>query len=504
MRKSSLIILILLITLVISISSKTQKKKSKHKPKKVPKDPLENVTNIIPLVLDWAKNNSIYINPKLALNKKTKRDNYFSFSADSKIPNNTLLFKVPYNMMITQKNLYDIYNSTKNNKFENLWENILQMKSEYVKYYSTQQLLYMSIILEYASRKKKGPIYKKYKEYLKLYEQRNMDIYPVFYDQEEKYYLSGSNLGIQLNRATEALNEEYILLSTRLNISIPYQDDFFKARVISLISSTDFNNTNIDLPPNFNETCIIPFLDCFNKVISSERANAIFDIKGTKNETNNFTDYYLEVYSTEEIYIGSEINLKWRPFPNTEFLIYYGQVEEGNPFNSKFYVDVINRKFKEDLGFAKDKIFENVKRDMYEINSEFYDPSVINAYRNLSLDIDKYKNREEGAYELMRDNLKYYFDLYENPLSDGNINMYINGNEKKKDIKEIIHKEKKLIEGKIEHLNKVIKGIKSRNIDVSGNNNNSDKEETNDNDSKANDDNKSDTNNNENKDKEEL
>ena len=303
-----------------------------------------------------------------------------------------------------------------------------------------------------------------------------MDIYPVFYDQEEKYYLSGSNLGIQLNRATEALNEEYILLSTRLNISIPYQDDFFKARVISLISSTDFNNTNINLPLNFNETCIIPFLDCFNKVISSERANAIFDIKGTKNETNNFTDYYLEVYSTEEIYIGSEINLKWRPFPNTEFLIYYGQVEEGNPFNSKFYVDVINRKFKEDLGFAKDKIFENVKRDMYEINSEFYDPSVINAYRNLSLDIDKYKNREEGAYELMRDNLKYYFDLYENPLSDGNINMYINGNEKKKDIKEIIHKEKKLIEGKIEHLNKVIKGIKSRNIDVSGNNNNNDKE----------------------------
>jgi hypothetical protein len=362
----------------------------------------------------------------------------------------------------------------------------------------------MSIILEYASRKKKGPIYKKYKEFLKLYEQRNMDIYPIFYDQEEKYYLSGSNLGIQLNRATEALNEEYILLSTRLNVSIPYQDDFFKARVISLISSTDFNNSNIILPPNFNETCIIPFLDCFNKVISSERANAVFDIKGIKNETTNFTDYYLEVYSTDEIYIGSEINLKWRPFPNTEFLIYYGQVEEGNPFNSKFYVDIINRKFKEDLGFEKDKIFDNVKRDMYEINSEFYDPSVINAYRNLSLDIDKYKNKEEGAYELMRDNLKYYFDLYENPLSDGNINMYINGVEKKKDIKEIIHQEKKLIEGKVEHLNKVIKGIKMRNIDVSGNNNSNDQKEKHDNDNKANDDNKSDTNNNENKDKEEL
>jgi hypothetical protein len=321
----------------------------------------------------------------------------------------------------------------------------------------------MSIILENAIRKKKGPLYKKYKEYLKLFEQRNMDIYPIFYDQDEKYYLSGSNFGIQLNRAVEALNEEYILTSTKLNISIPNQDDFFKVRVLSLVSSTDFNNSNIYLPPNFNETCIVPFLDCFNKVISSERANSIFDIIGIKNETTNYTDYYLEVYSNDEIYIGSELNLKWRSFPNTEFLLYYGQVEEGNPFNSKYYIDIINRKFKEDLGFDKEKVFDNVKRDIYEINTEFYDPFVINTYRNLSMSIDKFKNREEGPYELMRDNLKYYYNLYENPLSDGNINMYMNGNDKKKDIKEIIHKEKKLIQTRIEQLDKVIKGIKNRN-----------------------------------------
>ena len=484
MRKNVLIILVLITSIIIATSKKAEKKKHKHKSKKVIKDPLDKVTNIIPIVLEWAKNNSIYINPKLTLTKRTKRDNYYSFYADSKIPNNTLLFKVPYNMMITQNTLYDIYKNSKNTKFENLWENILELKSDYVKYYSTQQLLYMSIILEYAIRKKKGPIYKKYKEYLKLYEQRNMDIYPVFYDQEEKYYLGGSNLGIQINRATEALNEEYILLSTKLNMSIPFQDDFFKTRVISLISSTDFNNTNIFLPEGYNETCIVPFLDCFNKVISSERANAFLNISGIKNETNNFTDYYLEIYSSEEIYIGSELNLKWRPFPNTEFLIYYGQTEEGNPFNSKFYIDIINRKLKEDLGFDKDKNFENLKRDIYEINTEFYDPSVINAYRNLSLVIDKYKDREEGAYELMRDNLQYYFNLYENPLSDGNINIYINGNEKKKDIKEIIHKEKKLIETKIEYLNKVIKGIKNRNINVSGN-----KEEKKDNDDNNNENN---------------
>ena len=484
MKKNGLF-LILLISLIILTSSKKDKKKSKQKQKKPKLDPLDNITNIIPTVLGWAKNNDIYINPKLTLNKRLKRDNYYAFFADSKIPNNTLLFRVPYNMMITQTNLNDMYKNTKN-KFENLWENVVNLKSDSVKYYSTKQLLYMSIILENAIRKKKGPLYKKYKEYLKLFEQRNMDIYPIFYDQDEKYYLSGSNFGIQLNRAVEALNEEYILTSTKLNVSIPNQDDFFKVRVLSLVSSTDFNNSNIYLPPNFNETCIVPFLDCFNKVISSERANSIFDIIGIKNETTNNTDYYLEVYSNDEIYIGSELNLKWRSFPNTEFLLYYGQVEEGNPFNSKYYIDIINRKFKEDLGFDKEKVFDNVKRDIYEINTEFYDPFVINTYRNLSMSIDKFKNREEGPYELMRDNLKYYYNLYENPLSDGNINIYINGNEKKKDIREIIHKEKKLIEARIERLDKVIKEIKSNknnnNIDFKNQENSDENKLNNDND----------------------
>ena len=492
MKKNGLF-LILLISLIILTSSKKDKKKSKQKHKKPKLDPLDNITNIIPTVLGWAKNNDIYINPKLTLNKRLKRDNYYAFFADSKIPNNTLLFRVPYNMMITQTNLNDMYKNTKN-KFENLWENVVNLRSDSVKYYSTKQLLYMSIILENAIRKKKGPLYKKYKEYLKLFEQRNMDIYPIFYDQDEKYYLSGSNFGIQLNRAVEALNEEYILTSTKLNVSIPNQDDFFKVRVLSLVSSTDFNNSNIYLPPNFNETCIVPFLDCFNKVISSERANSIFDIIGIKNETTNNTDYYLEVYSNDEIYIGSELNLKWRSFPNTEFLLYYGQVEEGNPFNSKYYIDIINRKFKEDLGFDKEKVFDNVKRDIYEINTEFYDPFVINTYRNLSMSIDKFKNREEGPYELMRDNLKYYYNLYENPLSDGNINIYINGNEKKKDIREIIHKEKKLIEARIERLDKVIKEIKSNknnnNIDFKNQLNSVENKLNNDND-----DNKEDHNN---------
>ena len=461
--KFHIAIFILLIACIIIDCKQNKKSKKKHKKDNIQKNmEKEDNVDIIKSSLEWANKNNIYINNKIVLNRRNNRDQYFYFSADKRILNNTLLLKVPYDMMISQNILNEIYQQSKNQKLKSLWEKITEIKNEHIKYFSTKQLLYMSIIIENAIRKKKGPIYKKYKEYLRMLEQINMDIFPIFYDEQEKLYLSGSNFGAQINRAYESLNEEYYILGKELNISIPFQDDFLKARVISLISSIDFNNTNLNYTNGYNETVIAPFLDCYNKAISNEKSNARFEIKEIKNTTTNLIDYYLEVYSNDEILIGGEINLKWRPFPNSELLLYYGFVEEGNPFKSRYYVDIMNKKIRKDLNISYDRIFDNVKRDMYEINTEFYEPSVINTYRNISLTIDKYKNKEEGAYELMLDNLKYYAELYDNPLSDGNINMYVNGKEKQKDIKEIMHMEKRIIEEKVKHLEKVISGIRQR------------------------------------------
>ena len=453
-------------------NKKKDKKDKKAKQAKQTKNKdIEDNLDVATSVIEWAKKNNIYINNKIVLNRKTHRNKHFYFSADRYILNNTLLLKIPYDMMISQFSLNEMYKDSKNKNLQKLWEKITKIKSEYVKYFSTKQLLYMGILIENAFRKKKGPIYKKFKEFLRMYDQIDMDIYPVFYDQKEKDYLSGSNFGSQLFRAIDSLNEEYYLLSNELNINIPNQDDFLKARVISLISSVDFNNSNLNYTNGFNDTVIVPFFDCFGKVISEEKANARFEIKGIKNETNNYINYYLEIYSNDEIFIGGEINLKWRPFPNSDLLLYYGLVEEGNPYMSNFYVDIMNKKLRKELNISDDQRFDNAKKNMYEINTEFYAPSVINTYRNLSLIFDKYKNKEEGAYEMMLDNLKYYLEIYNNPLSDGNINMFINGKEKINDIKLIIHTEKNIIEEKIEYLEKVIKEIKQNDYQVNNSQN---------------------------------
>jgi hypothetical protein len=63
----------------------------------------------------------------------------------------------------------------------------------------------------------------------------------------------------------------------------------------------------------------------------------------------------------------------------------------------------------------------------------------------------------------MLENMKMYADVYNDLLSDGNVNKYINGNEKIQNVKEIMHSEKKLLNEKVQYLEKLIKKIKNKN-----------------------------------------
>ena len=473
--KSSLIsniIFTLIIFLIISNSickspkNKKQKKKETKKPQPKPKEKID----LIGSVLKWAEKSNIYINQNLKLNEKSSGHNFYFFSSESKIPSNTLLLRVPYSMMLTQNSFDTFFKSTKNKKFQNLWDKIVDLKNEFIKMFSTKQFFYISVIIQNMIKKRKGALYEKFKEYLDLYDYISLETYPIFYDAEEKLFLSGSALGMHISQADRSLNEEYYLLKNELNINVPIQEEFLKYRVLTLANSIDFNNSNLHYTDSFNETAVIPFIDCFNKVVSTDKSNARFTINGIKNNETNITDYFFEIYSDDELMIGSEIDLKWREFPNVDCLLYYGFVEEGNQLKNKYFIDLVNRKFKHDLGIDEKIEIKNARRGnsvSYEINTEFYDPSVINAYKNITKEIEKYNRtyseKEEGPYEMMLDNLKYYLDIYNIQLTDGNINQYINRKENIDNIKEIIHAEKEVIQDKVDYLKKVIDGIKRKN-----------------------------------------
>ena len=418
-----------LLSILSIINNHKIKKKNSNHTKKI------KIKEETPSILEWARINNIYINENLTLNKNTDSDsshNFFYFTANTSIENNIVLLKVPYDIMISQNSLNNHFKEKNNKKWENLWNEINNNKNEFIAHYITKQILYISIIIENAINKKQGSIYKKYKPYFDMYDYINMDNFPIFYEDDEINFLSPSGFGDELTKAIESLKEESYIINNDLKITTSIPDSFLKYRVLSMANSINFNNTNLNY--DYNETVVVPFIDCFKKVISFRYAKAKYSIEKDKNNK-----YYLEIKTIRNIKKDEEINLKWLSLSNQDSLLYYGFIEKGNEISPKFYVNVFNDFFRKDLGIDPDKNYDNIaKRDLYELNSEFLQKDVVYSYRNISLLLDKYKNKKEGRYEMMRDNLNYYLSIYDGKFTEGNINLYIRGNEKRRAIKELM------------------------------------------------------------------
>ena len=406
-------------------------------------------------ILKWAESNNIYINENLLLNKNSHYyNNFFYFTSNSSIPNNTILLKIPYNIMLSQISLNKHFHDIKNKKWSRKWDEIVQNNNSYISDFLTKQIFYISIILENSISRKKGSLYRKYEPYFDMYEYINMDNYPVFYEQEEIKFLAYSNFGEELTKLMETLKEEYSIITDDLKISNSILDNFLKYRILSLGNSISYENKNLNR--DYNETVVVPFIDCFKKVVSEKEAMSKYIMKKDKNN-----EYYLEIISTKKIKKDKEITLKWLDLSNQDCLLFYGFIEKNNKYAPGFYVNVFNKVFRREIGEDKNKIFDKIaKRDLYELNSESFEEDVIESYGNISKKLKKYKNKKGGKYELMIDNLHYYQRIYDEKYTDENITYYILGHEKRNWIKDIIKMEKKIIQTKIDDIKEIIKGIK--------------------------------------------
>ena len=450
------LILQIILSSVICLKNKKPKKTIKSTNQE------EIINKQIKSILLWAKKSNIYINEKLKLNKnEDSSHNFFYFTSNSSIPKGTILLKVPYNILISQNTLYNQFVVNKNKKWCNIWEKIIKSENPHIIHNSIKQYLYISLILENAMQKRRGTIYKKYEPYLNMYEDINLDNFPIFYDEDEIEYLSLSNFGSQLMRDISYLKEEYYEAKNELKITTSMLETYLKYRVLSFANSIGFKNHNS--LESYNESVVVPFIDCFQKIIpDGESSMAKYSMK--KNDKN---EYFFEIISTKDIKKNQEISLEWKKLSNQDSLLYYGFIQKGNKLLSTFYVNVFNDVFKGDLGVDINKNFSDIaKRNMYDINSEFLESDVVQSYKNISMLFDKYKNKKEGRYEMMVDNLNYYLDVYDKELSEGNINLNIKGNTKRKMIKEIMKIEESILINKINYIKSIIQDIKEKNHNI--------------------------------------
>lgn len=446
----------IILSSVICLKYKKQKKTIKNTNKE------EIINSQIISILLWAKKSNIYINEKLKLKKnEDSSHNFFYFTSNSSIPKGTTLLKVPYNILISQNTLYNQSFTSKNKKWCNIWDKIIKSENPHIIHNSIKQYLFISLILENAMQKRKGIIYKKYEPYLNMYEDINLDNFPIFYDEDEIEYLSLSNFGSQLMRDIKYLKEEYYEAKNELKITTSILETYLKYRVLSFANSIGFKNHNsLEV---YNESVVVPFIDCFQKIIPDGTSS----MSKYSMKKNNKNEYFFEIVSTKDINNNQEISLEWKKLSSQDSLLYYGFIQKDNKLLSTFYVNVFNDVFKGDFGVDINKNFNEIaKRDMYDINSEFLESDVVQSYKNISKLFDKYKNKKEGRYEMMVDNLNYYLNVYNKELSEGNINLHIKGNTKRKMIKEIMKIEESILIDKINYIKSIIQDIKEKNHNI--------------------------------------
>ena len=390
------------------------------------------IKNDILSIYKWAKKNNIYINSNLQLYKNELNDinhNFYYFKTNDTIQNNTLLLRIPSDIMISQPSLNASFKKSKNKKFADLWDEIFSI-DKYLSYPSAKQLFYISIILSDSVLRQKGSFYKKYKEYLDMYDYINLDHFPLLYSLKEMIYLNNSYFGKEMKNNLKSINNEYYLIKNELDLDqTVLVDEFTKYRILSLSNSIQLKNV----------VYVVPFIDCFKKKVN--KTDGIYNayIKLKKNKNNGID---LEIYSNKTIIPSNEIYLLWKQISNIESLLYYGFIDENNLITSEFLVELINKNYKKDLNF--DRLGKKYNISFDELIKHF----------------DQYYHFNEGPYLMMKDNLEYYLRLYEEMYSNELINRNIMGINKKKYVKNILTLEKKLIENRIKLLDNKIRNFR--------------------------------------------
>ena len=449
--------LFILLSFLICFSStkKSNKDKKLHDSNKTLKyDDISSIYN-------WAQRNGIYINKALSLNKNKENDinhTFYYFTANETIKNNTLLFSIPSSILISQQSLEKMFKKGKNKKLANLWNKVLNI-NQYLNTSSAKQLFYISVMLSHATFNQKGKLYKKYEEYLNMYNYINLDDYPIFFKRNEMVYLNYSNFGKEIKNNFLSINNEYYLIKHELDMdSTIIVEEFIKYRILSLSNSFYHNN----------KTYIIPFVDCFKRLVNYTHkelnANLIIKYNNTKNK-NNTDKFSLEIYSTRKIKQNEEISILWKQLSNSENYLYYGFTDEKNLITPPFLVEFVNKNFLKDLNIdSVNKKYNISFEDLivpkyYDLNSEFFDTYLFDIYQNLSYYFEQYYHSNEGPYIMMKENLQYYLELYNELYNDDMINRNIDGINKKKSVEIIKRKKKKLLEKSIKIIEDKIKHI---------------------------------------------
>lgn len=389
----------------------------------------------------WGKKHKVFFENTIQLNPSTNDNPLPYFTSSNIIQKDTKIISIPSSLFINTKTIQTII---KNKEIKTIWKSLLDIQNPYIKYPTTKEMLFIALVVETYMRThpKKNKFYQKFKKYFKFYQYYSFDNYPLYYSEDELSFISGTNLALNINTARNSINEEISIITNDLKIDSIIPEDYTRYRIFTLSNSHIIDNT----------TTVIPFIDLFPYDKLSPYV---------KWEYNNVTKS-LDIIAIREIPKDAIISMEAKNVPNSVSLLYYGYTVENNELVSPYIIETINKNRKEKLNLTTLEI----QNDTYDIARENFEKNIIDTYKIICSKIKGCKEKGElGAYEIMRDNIKDYLEIYDK-FTPGNFNMNFFTKRKREDVKKVISIEKKLLLNRVAFLNRKIELIKSENGDL--------------------------------------
>ena len=343
------------------------------------------------LLLEWGKNNSVFISDKIAMNYTN--ENIKNYYVKKKINKGDIIMSIPRNILLNIdsalklsgpkiKKQFEIY---KKQEFESkLNENIKEILS----YRIDQSFLAYLMTIANKNKSPKSKFYQFYKYFFNTFE-TDVEKYPIFYNTDQIRLLLFSLFGNELVQTKEMFDEEYDILQSKIYKKNLDQEEYYKHRIFSFNKLVNISGVS----------SIVPFLD----MLETHPINYNLEVNYTEKNDS------LSVTATKDINVKDKLLISVVQMQNSNSLITYGKIYEEN----KHYIE----------SFKISKMFPNFIREknmdpflaspeIIDISEKNYYKKILPTYTELSVRL-KEDGSKPSALRLFLENMQSIRKTYD-------------------------------------------------------------------------------------------
>ena len=356
------------------------------------------------ILIEWGKNNSVYISNKIKLNYTN--ENTKNFYVKKKIDVNEILISIPQNLLLNIDSALKLSSSKIKKQFEKYktqkFKQILNNSTEL--FYQRIEHSFLAYLMTIANKNKspKNKLYQFYKYFFETCE-TNLDNNPLYFSTEQIRPFLFSLLGNEIIQTREAFEEEYITLQSQITKNKFDLDEYIKYRLFTYNKLVNMTGTS----------SIVPFFDII------ETNPVTFNLK-INYEVQNQT---LNLYALKEIKRGQKLSLAVVQMTNMGSFITYGKTyEENKNFLESFKISKISALYLREknmnlmlanpnlIDIMKPKFYEELIPDYMELSKLMNgDGSSVSALKLIIDNMESLKRQYDKI--TMSSLMKNFFDL---------------------------------------------------------------------------------------------